>query len=120
MKIYISHVRRGNYQEELYQPLLASELAQKHTFIFPHAVSQKPFNTKELFQNKGCDMVLAEISYPATGQGIELGWADMSGIPIVCMYKKGMDVSGSALMIAKEKVEYENTQDLIEKLTHYV
>jgi hypothetical protein len=116
MRIYISHLRRGNYEKELYEPLKQSALAQKHTFIFPHSDNQKPFNTQELFQTKGCDMVLAEISYPATGQGIELGWADMFQIPIYCMYKTGSDVSRSALMIAKEKVEYMNNSDMIKKL----
>jgi nucleoside 2-deoxyribosyltransferase len=113
MNIYVSHLRRGNYEEELYKPLLASQLAQKHTLIFPHRSSQKPFNTREMLEQKKCDIVLAEISYPATGQGIELGWASQLEIPIYCMYKKGMDVSGSALMIAAKKIEYVDTNTLI-------
>jgi hypothetical protein len=117
MKIYISHLRRGDYEKELYMPLLASELAKKHTFIFPHNKSQKPFNTKELFEKKGCDLVLAEISYPATGRGIELGWANMFQIPIYCIYKKGMDVSGSALSIAAKSIKYSDSTDLIVQLT---
>ncbi len=116
MKIYVSHLRRGNYEEELYKSLLSSRLAEKHTFIFPHSKSQKPFNTKELFKDKRCDIVLAEISYPATGQGIELGWADMFNIPIYCIYKKGLDVSGSALSIATKSIEYIDVKDMIKKL----
>lgn len=116
MKIYVSHLRRGNYEEELYKPLLTSKLAEQHTFIFPHDTSQKPFNTKDLFNGRQCDLVLAEISYPATGQGIELGWADMFNIPIYCIYKKGQDVSGSALSIAKKSIEYIDVKDMIEKL----
>lgn len=116
MKIYVSHLRRGNYEEELYKTLLASKLAEKHIFIFPHSKSKKPFNTKELFKNKLCDLVLAEISYPATGQGIELGWANMFNIPIYCIYKKGQDVSGSALSIATKSIEYVDIKDMIGKL----
>lgn len=117
MKIYISHLRRGDYEKELYIPLLASELAKKHTFIFPHSKSQKPFSTKELFEKKECDLVLAEISYPATGQGIELGWANMFNIPIYCIYQKGQDVSGSALSIAAKRAEYSDSEDLIVQLS---
>ena len=116
MNIYVSHLRRGDYHTELYGPLLASELAKKHVFIFPHSKSQKPFNTKELFRKKECDMILAEISMPATGQGIELGWADMYGIPIICMYKKGADVSGSAKMIARHSLEYSNIRNMIDQV----
>jgi len=88
MIIYVSHLRRGPYEVELYQPLLNSSFAKKHTFIFPHSSNQKPFNTKDLLEHKKCDIVLAEITYPATGQGIELGWASLLNIPVFCMYKK--------------------------------
>lgn len=116
MNIYVSHLRRGNYEEELYKPLLASRLAKKHTFIFPHSTSQKPFNTKELLQQKKCDLVLAEISHPATGQGIELGWASLLGVPIVCMFKKDVGVSGSARMLARQTIEYEDIDTMIAQL----
>lgn len=116
MNIYVSHLRRGNYEEEIYKPLSASILAQKHSFILPHNTSQKPFNTRELFEQKKCDLVLAEISYPATGQGIELGWASLLDIPVYCMYKKGTDVSGSARMIAKHTIEYVDSTDMITQL----
>lgn len=116
MKIYVSHLRRGNYESELYQPILSSKIAKNNTFIFPHAVNQKPFNTRELFEKKGCDVVLAEISSPATGQGIELGWAHLLGIPIYCAYKKGSDVSGSAVMIASRTIEYQDSVDLLTQL----
>lgn len=116
MNIYVSHLRRGEYEDEIYKPLLASKLMQKHSFIFPHSSSQKPFNTKELLQQKKCDLVLAEISYPATGQGIELGWASLLGVPVYCVYKKGVDVSGSARMIATQTIEYVDSADMIAQL----
>lgn len=117
MNIYISHLRRGGYEKELYIPLLASELAKKHTLIFPHSKSQKPFSTKELFEKKECDLVVAEISYPATGQGIELGWANMFQIPTYCVYKKDADVSRSALSISAKSIKYSDSKDLIVQLS---
>ena len=117
MRIYVSHLRRGNYEKDLYGPLLASSLVHAHTFILPHQLDQKPFNTKELFAKNGCDLVIAEITHPSTGQGIELGWAHVYRIPIYSYYKKGTDVSGSALVISTKKGEYGTTEELIERLT---
>lgn len=117
MKIYISHLRKGDYENTLYKPLLASELANTHMFILPHQNSDKPFNTKELFSKKGCDLVVAEISAPATGQGIELGWANMYNIPIYSYYRKGTDVSGSALAISAKQSQYDTIEELITQLT---
>lgn len=117
MKIYISHLRKGDYESTLYKPLLASELTNSHMFILPHQNSDKPFNTKELFSQKGCDLVVAEISAPATGQGIELGWANMYNIPIYSYYRNGADVSGSALAISAKQSQYDTIEELITQLT---
>lgn len=114
MKIYISHSKSFNYEKDLYDVLEASDL--NHEFIFPHKDSKVSFNSKDLFKYKGCDLVLAEVSNPATGQGIELGWADVYNIPVVCIYNKGSKVSGSLKVICGNFIEYENGKDLIEKL----
>jgi len=116
MKIYVSHLRRGDYENTLYKPLRASVLSNIHTFIFPHQDSHKPFNTKELFSQNGCDLVVAEISAPATGQGIELGWANMYQIPIYSYYRRGIDVSGSALAISTKHNSYGTIEELIAQL----
>lgn len=40
--------------------------------------------TKDII--KTCDLMIAEVSLPATGLGIELGWAKAFKVPILCMY----------------------------------
>lgn len=117
MNIYVSHSRDFDYKEELYKPLRKSELSKIHNFIFPHENSDNPFPTKDLFQNKGCDLVLAEVSYPATGQGIELGWANLLNIPIICIYKKDHKTSGSLKILTDKFIEYEKAKDLMDNLT---
>ena len=112
MKIYVSHSRHFDFKNELYDVLESSNL--KHDFIFPHKESDAPFNSKELLKNKNCGLVLAEVSYPATGQGIELGWADAYAIPVICIYKKGSEISGSLKVVCETFIEYE--KDLVEKL----
>lgn len=112
MKIYVAHSRSFDFQKELYEPIRNSALAKEHTFVLPHSDSEEPFNSKQFFQD-GCDLVLAEVSYPATGLGIELGWADFLQIPIACMYKKNAKISGSLKAVSDIFFEYSDSQDLI-------
>lgn len=116
MRIYISHSRNYDYENELYLPLRNSGLNSQHEFILPHENSSEPFNTKELFQTHGSDLVIAEVSFPATGQGIELGWANLLDIPVICISKKDAKISGSLKVITDKFLEYESSADLIQKL----
>lgn len=118
MTIYVSHSRHAdfNFEKDLYTPLELSNLA---TFILPHKTSEH-INSKELFEKHKCNMVLAECSFPATGQGMELGWANMLNIPIICAYRTGSDVSTSAKLISQYHIEYKNPEDLISQLASFL
>ena|SRR5688572_23031928 len=116
MKIYVSHKRASNFEKDLYEPLKASKLAEENQFIFPHDNNPEPFNVKGLFKNKEVDLVIAEVSFPATGQGIELAWAQQYGVPIICIYKKGSDISGSLKFLTDDFIEYQDMEDLTNKL----
>ncbi len=113
MKIYVSHSKNFDYKNELYKPLKDSKLPVE--FIFPHEKRSEPFDSKLLLERHGCDYILAEVSTPSTGQGIELGWADVYKIPIVCIYKKGSKPAGSLKVITNTIVEYKNLTDFINK-----
>lgn len=117
MKIYFAHPNTVDYRNELYRPLLASALAGQHELIFPHLNFETPFDSKDLLTGKGCDLMVAEVSMPALGVGIELGWADSSGIPIVCIHKAGTRIGSSLKVVTGEFIEYTGTDDLISKLT---
>ena len=117
MTIYISHSRSFDYKKELYEPIKLSPLSEKHEFIFPHENSDQPYPTRELLQSKDCDLIIAEVSYPATGQGIELGWASLLDIPIVCIYKEGAKVSSSLNAVTNKFLMYTDTQNMIEDIT---
>lgn len=114
MRIYVSHSKFLDYLNDLYKPLKDSKLPVE--FIFPHEKSSEPFDTKLLLERHGCDYVLAEVSYPATGQGIELGWADIFGIPILCFYKSGTTPARSLKVITDKIIEYKDDLDLVNKL----
>ena len=117
MNIYVSHSTKFDYKTELYLPLRNSELNSQHTFILPHEASEGLFNTKELFHSKGCDLVIAEVSYPSTGQGIELGWADMFTIPIVGIYKDGVTPAESVHTVISKFMMYTSRENMIEDIT---
>ena len=112
MKIYISHSSKYDYINKLYNPIEKSDLMKTNTFFFPH--KSKETNTKEIISN--CDLVIAEVSLQTTGQGIELGWANFSNVPILCVYKKGSEISSSLKFITNEFIEYENIEDMINKI----
>jgi hypothetical protein len=114
MNIYISHSSGYDYENELYKPIKESGLSAIHHFFLPH----EPENidaaaTDELKQT---DVLVAEASLPSTGQGIELGQANVAGVPIICFYKTGTKPSGSLRFVTNKIVEYGDIHDLLAKL----
>lgn len=114
MNIYIGHSRHSDYVKELYEPIRKSKLNKDHNFIFPHEEGKPFFWTKEIL--KECNLMVAEVSYPATGLGIELGYADMYNVPILCIYKTGFKISKSLESITDRFGQYENQKDIIKIL----
>lgn len=113
MKIYVSHSSGYDYQNELYTPLKES-IADVHEFILPHEEHAEGFKTRDIIPT--CDLVLADVSFPSTGQGIEIGWADAATVRIVCMYASGSTVSSALRFVAEDVFEYKDTMDMIEKV----
>lgn len=116
--IYISHSSKINYETLLYAPLLASHLHGNYNFVLPHQGSpDEQFQTKDLFESGFCKLVLAEVSLPSTGQGIELGWAELLAIPITCLYKQGSSVSSSLKCVSSHFIEYKDSDDMVRKIS---
>ena len=114
--ICFGHSKLFDYEEELYKPVRESELNREYNIIFPHENGNKFYNSKELFQSGKCDYFIAEVSFPTTSLGIEMGWADLLNIPIICVYKKGSKVSKSLGAVTDKFIEYSDKQDLLTKL----
>ncbi len=113
MKIYCAHSRSFNFMEDFYLPLKKT-LGSKHELILPHEPNKKELHSKKIIE--GCDLIIAEVSYPSTGMGIELGWAEASKVPIIAVYKKGKVVSPSIPLITKQCIEYSSQQELTREL----
>lgn len=115
MKIYIGHSTDYDFKNELYKPLIKSKLNKKHTLVLPHEKSSKLFNSKDFLKNKA-ELMIAEVSNKSLGVGIELGWANLNNVKIICIYKKDTQLSSSLKAISNNFIEYSNSIDLIEKL----
>lgn len=118
MNIYISHSSKYDYINKIYEPIKKSDLFKEHKFFLPHENKNKIINTKEIISN--CDLVIAEVSLPTTGQGIELGWADYAKTPILCIYEKGVNISSSLNFITNKFIEYENIEDMVVNISDYI
>jgi hypothetical protein len=115
MNIYISHSGNYDYENELYKPIKESKLAAMHYFFLPHEPENINVDAKN--QLKQTDILVAEASYPSTGQGIEMGQANVADVPIVCFHKTGTKTSSSLRFVTNELIEYKDTNDFLAKLS---
>ncbi|NTW45561.1 MAG: hypothetical protein HGB18_00715 [Candidatus Moranbacteria bacterium] len=110
MRIYISHSRSFDFDNELYSPIRKHFSDNAHEFVLPHENGSDD-DTKSVIAT--CDLVLAEVSFPAIGVGIELGRAEAAGIRIVCVYRTGTMPSPSLRRITDEIREYDSEAALL-------
>ncbi|KKU51719.1 MAG: hypothetical protein UX75_C0062G0006 [Candidatus Moranbacteria bacterium GW2011_GWE2_47_10] len=118
-KIYVIHSRSFDYEGEIYSPLMK---IPNFEFVFPHLKENEHVNSKDSI--RGCDLVLADVSHPSIGAGIEIGRAEASGKPIIAIYKSGSKISSSLKFVTDNFVEYEDLEkdfdgirDLINNVT---
>lgn len=113
MKVYVSHSSSFDYQNGLYAPLV-QQFGDTVEFYFPHDEIHEGENSREAIRSS--DLVLAEVSYPSTGQGIELGWANDANVPILCINAQDQTPSSALKLITTDFIEYTSTSDLLDKL----
>lgn len=111
MKIYVGHSSGIDYEEMLYRPLENSDFADEHHLIFPHRGDVE--KSKETVQ-KSADRMIAEVSEPSTGLGVELGWAESSPTPVLCVYRDSSGPSGPVKDVADSVKAYETEEELLD------
>ena len=114
MNIYISHCGNYDYENELYKPLKESELSATHHFFLPH--EPENIDVDAVDELKQTDILVAEVTYPSTGQGIELAQADAVRVPIICFFRAGSKPSSSLRFVTNKIIEYSDIHDLLAKL----
>lgn len=118
MRIYIGDASSFNYQGKLYLPLKNVVFAKDHEFIFPHEKSNTAVYSKSIIASS--DLFITEVSFPSTGLGIELGWANDLGCEILCLHRLDSKPSDALNTICSDYIAYQNTNDMIEKLAHHL
>jgi len=114
MKIYLTHSTNFNFDKDLYEPLRKSSLFTEHTVILPHEKANFTHSRESI---ESSSVVIAEVSHPSIGEGIELGWANKSNIPIICVYKEGKKISPALRTVSNVFLQYKTVEDMIDKVT---
>jgi len=109
MRIYVGHSKAFDFRNLLYEPLRKG-LDKTHELVFPHETDETLDSREAL---KSCEAMIAEVSHPSIGLGVEMGWADSMGLPIICAYRKGSKVSESIRMISSNIVEYSDPEQMV-------
>ena len=117
MKIFVAHSSNFDFREKLYEPLRESALNNEHEIFLPQEADDD-YVTLEFI--KSCEIVVVDVSMSSTGAGIEMGWANASGVPILSIYEEGSMPSESAEYVSDEYVEYADSEDMIQKITDFV
>lgn len=117
MKIFVAHSSAFDFRKKLYEPLRASSLNTEHQIFLPQETGEEEV-TRDLI--KECDFVIGEVSMPSTGMGIELGWANSFGVPILALYEAGGKRSHSVEYVAKEIIAYSDSAEMIQKISDFI
>lgn len=118
MKIYIAHSREFDYEKELYWSIRASKKLPQADIILPHEPGYDNQQDRDFYRH--LDLIIAEVSYPATGLGIELGWAADDHTPIACIYRAGRKYSGSLHAVTDHFYEYNSNEELQAAIEHII
>lgn len=110
MKIFVAHASNFAFKEKLYAPIRASDLNSKHDFWLPQE-TEEDWVTLDFMRT--CDALIVDVSIPSMGAGIEMGWANALGIPILGIYEKGSRPSASAEFTTKMYREYSNAEEML-------
>ena len=102
----------SNYSENISSPL--------DTMVFKGTNEERYLRAMELLQ--GTKLLIAEMSYASTGQGMELQEAIRLNIPIIVIAKENTKISGLLLGTNKVKtvIYYNNIDELKQKLSNYL
>jgi nucleoside 2-deoxyribosyltransferase len=115
-KWFISHPSGGMQHTPLFYETVKKYVAEHEEEIeltFPHEKRQEIAKTKQDIE--AADLVLAEVSIASTGSGIELGWANAAGKPIIAFYQ-GVEEASPAIQFVTKAIHPYITEEHIIKV----
>lgn len=114
MKIYFAHATGVDYENDFYAPLRTDEFLKQYELILPHEGLKHKNNSREFYDE--IDVMIAEVSSPSTGMGIELGWAYDAGVPIYAFCREGAKMSGAVYAVTNNVIKYMDSDDFVRKV----
>lgn len=112
MKIYIGHSKDIDYLNDLYLPIRNDSFFNDYDVILPHEESEQSSNDRDFYKN--IDLFIFECSIPATGLGIELGWAYDDNKKIYAIYRSDKKISGSVKCVTDNIYKYKDIDEMID------
>ena len=116
MKIYFAgSIRGGRLLVDTYQQLI-DWLNEKHTVLSDHVGStaitkngeQKDVEyiyNRDVAWLKESDLIIADVTIPSLGVGVEIGLAQTLGKKIICLYNVNADASLSAMVAGDPNIK---------------
>lgn len=132
MKIYFAgSIRGGRILADTYRQLI-EWLKENHTVLSEHVGStaitkageQKDVEyiyDRDVEWLKECDLVIADVTMPSLGVGVEIGLAQTMGKRIIAIYNVNADASLSAMVAGNTNVElarYTTVDEAKEEITN--
>ena len=118
MKIYFAHATSGDYKNDFYAPLRKDGTLRQHELILPHEDLEHKNNSREFYDK--LDVMIAEVSDPSTGVGIELGWAYDAGVPIYAFCREGTKISEAVYAVTENVIKYTDSDDFVKKVNEVI
>lgn len=110
MKVYCAHASTISYKDAFYAPLRNDERFKTIDFVFPHNNQHEGFNTVDVL--KKCDFLIADVSAPSTGLGIELGRAERFNVPIIAFHQNKTQPSSAIRFVTSKIFSYNDSDEL--------
>jgi len=110
---FISHPSGATEHTPLFfQALRAfgNEAAEQIELVLPHEKDEEVVLTKKDIESS--ELVIVEVSIPSTGSGIELGWANTAGKPIIAFNQGGSQTSPALKFVITEIHAYFSAGDI--------
>lgn len=98
-----------------------NDFAKQHTDIeikFPQQDKDNIQKTKD--DIAAAELVLVEVSISSTGSGIELGWANAAGVPIIAFHQGGAEPSPAVQFATKNIHVYVTEEHITQVLNSLV
>lgn len=118
LKVYFVHSRRIDFNNDIYLPVLRSNILSKHTLIFPETNANKDTYYKDLMEK--ADIFIIDLTNPDTGFNMELKEAILLKKPILALAKRSIGYEEKYQKLLKNVIGYDNGQELSSYVERFV